>query len=244
MESNGFTYPQTYLDSKPWTLIRPELFKLKKKLESTGKTLEQLRTKIRLGIATGSNEAFIVNEEKKREICEKNPLSARIIKPILRGRDIHRYSYSLSGQHILLTKNGVNVRRDYLEIYKHLKSFGGKFKSRGARGNHWTNLRACSFYDDFKKVIIVWIELSDLGRFALCNEEIYLLNSAYFLIPPSGIDPRFLLGILNSSTIRFYLSLVADNKWDGNKPLDQQPREAISNTCSVVRKTRPNYDNR
>ena len=212
---NGFNYPQSYFNSKSWNLAEPKLVELQKKLESSGKTLEELQTKIRLGIATGSNEAFLINEDQKRKFCEKNPVNAEIIKPVLRGRDISRYSYNLPGQYILLTKNGVNVERDYPDIHEHLKSFGNKFKNRGAQGQHWTNLRACSFYDDFKKEKIVWIELSDLGRFALCNEEIYLLNSAYFLLPPPGIDAKFLLGILNSTTIRFYLNLVAETSGMG-----------------------------
>ena len=212
---NGFNYPQEYFNSKSWNLAEPKLVELQKKLELSGKTLEEFRTKIRLGIATGSNDAFLINEDQKREFCEKNPINAEIIKPVLRGRDISRYSYTLPGQYILLSKNGVDVERDYPDIYEHLASFGDRFKNRGARGQHWTNLRACSFYDDFKKEKIVWIELSDLGRFALCNEEIYLLNSAYFLLPPSGIDSKFLLGILNSSTIRFYLSLVAETSGMG-----------------------------
>ena len=213
---NGFNYPQAYFNkSKSWNLAEPKLVELQRKLESSGKTLEEFQTKIRLGIATGSNEAFLIDENQKRKFCEKNPINAEIIKPVLRGRDISRYSYNLPGQYILLSKNGVNVERDYPDIYKHLESFGDKFKNRGAQGQHWTNLRACSFYDDFKTEKIVWIELSDLGRFALCNEEIYLLNSAYFLLPPSGIDSKFLLGILNSSTIRFYLSLVAETSGMG-----------------------------
>ena len=212
---NGFNYPQAYFNSKSWNLAEPKLVELQKKLESSGKTLEEFRTKIRLGIATGSNEAFLINENQKREFCEKNPINAEIIKPVLRGRDISRYSYTLPGQYILLSKNGVNVERDYPDIYEHLASFGDRFKNRGAQGQHWTNLRACSFYDDFKKEKIVWIELSDLGRFALCNEEIYLLNSAYFLLPPSGINSKFLLGILNSTTIRFYLHLVAETSGMG-----------------------------
>ena len=212
---NGFNYPQSYFNSKSWNLAEPQLIELQKKLELSGKTLKEFQTKIRLGIATGSNEAFLINEDQKREFYEKNPVNAEIIKPILRGRDISRYSYNLPGQYILLTKNGVNVERDYPDIHEHLKSFGDKFRNRGAQGQHWTNLRACSFYDDFKKEKIVWIELSDLGRFALCNEEIYLLNSAYFLLPPLGIDSKFLLGILNSSTIRFYLNLVAETSGMG-----------------------------
>ena len=215
VRTNNFNCPQAYFNSKSWNLAEPKLVELQRKLESSGKTLEEFRTKIRLGIATGNNEAFLIDENKKQELFEKNPDNAEIIKPILRGRDISRYSYTLSGQYILLAKNGVNIERNYPDIYKHLDSFGDKFKNRGAQGQHWTNLRACSFYDDFKKEKIVWIELSDLGRFALCKAEVYLLNSAYFLLPPSGIDSKYLLGILNSSTIRFYLSLVAETSGMG-----------------------------
>ena len=215
IKNNGFHYPQTYFNSRSWNLVEPKFVELQKKLESSGKTLEQLMTKIRLGIATGSNEAFLIDEDKKREFCERNPVNAEIIKPILRGRDISRYSYTSVGQYILLAKNGVNVQRDYPDIYEHLESFGDRFRNRGAQGQHWTNLRACSFYDDFKKEKIVWIELTDSGRFALCNEEIYLLNSAYFLLPPSGIESKFLLGVLNSSTIRFYLNLIAETSGMG-----------------------------
>ena len=215
VKSNGFHYPQAYFNLRSWNLVEPRLVELQRKLESSGKTLEQLRTKIRLGIATGSNEAFLIDEDKKRELCERNPVNAEIIKPILRGRDIFRYSYTSAGQYILLAKNGINVQRDYPDIYEHLKSFGDRFRNRGAQGQHWTNLRACSFYDDFKKEKIVWIELTDSGRFALCNEEIYLLNSAYFLLPPPGIESKFLLGVLNSSTIRFYLGLIAETSGMG-----------------------------
>ena len=215
VRDKGFDCPQAYFDSRAWSLTKPELVPLQRKLESSGKTLEQLGVKIRLGIATGSNEAFIIDEKKKRELCQKNSVNSKIIKPVLRGRDISRYVYTLPGLYLLLAKNGVDVARDYPDIYSHLESFGNKFKKRGAQGQHWTNLRACSFYDDFKKEKIVWIELTDSGRFALCNEEIYLLNSAYFLLPPSDIDSKFLLGVLNSSTIRFYLGLIAETSGMG-----------------------------
>lgn len=56
---------------------------------------------IYLGILTGLNEAFIIDEKTKDEILnfclsidEKNR-TKELIKPILRGRDIKRYSYDL-----------------------------------------------------------------------------------------------------------------------------------------------------
>jgi type II restriction/modification system DNA methylase subunit YeeA len=107
------------------------------------------------------------------------------------------------------------VRRDFPDIYEHLASFGPTFKKRGAQGEHWTNLRACAFFDDFKEEKIVWIELSDRGRFAIARDELYLLNSAYFLLPPDQLKISYLLGILNSSLITFYLRLVAETSGMG-----------------------------
>ena len=208
-KSSGFEVPQTFFDQKTWNLAGQEKVDIQYKIGTSGKTLAELGAKIRLGIATGSNEAFLINEETRKLLLSKAPKNNDIIKPVLRGQNIGRFRYTLSGQYILLTKNGVCVETDYPDIFAHLDSFGDDFKNRGAQGKHWTNLRACSFFDDFKKEKIVWIELTDIGRFALCREEVYLLNSAYFLLPPKGLDAKYLLGILNSSTIRFYLNQAA-----------------------------------
>ena len=43
---------------------------------------------------------------------------------------------------LILTKNGINVEHEYPIIYDYLDSFGEGFKNRGAKGQHWTNLRA------------------------------------------------------------------------------------------------------
>ncbi len=215
VEKNFFLYLQKYFNSKSWILIKSDYMELKNKLESSGKQLEQLGTKIRLGIATGSNDAFIIDESKKQKLCEIDTVNNKIIKPILKGKDIYKYMHNTPKSYILLTKNGINVKKDYPRIYEYLLSFGDKFINRGAKGEHWTNLRACSFYDDFQKEKIVWIELTDTGRFALSTEEIYLLNSAYFLLPPIGLNARFLLAILNSKVILFYLGLIAETSGMG-----------------------------
>ena len=217
IDDNSFAVPQSYFDRPAWNLAPNNVIEVQRKIQDAGKTLEQLGTKIRLGIATGSNRAFVINEAQRRAFCEKSSHNEQIIKPILRGRDIGRYGYTPPGLYVLLTKNGIDVRREYPDIYDHLDSFGPSFKNRGAKGQHWANLRACSFFDDFQKEKIVWIELTDIGRFALCAEEVYLLNSAYFLLPPAGMDPKFMLGILNSNTIRFYLTQVAGTSGMGTR---------------------------
>jgi TaqI-like C-terminal specificity domain/Eco57I restriction-modification methylase len=249
VDSRSYQYEQAdFPRNRKWALLAPREMNLMKRIEHGNKTLEQLKVKIRLGLATGQNDAFIIPVKKANDLIERDPRSRELIKPVLRGRDIHRFHYQLPELRILLTKNGVNVA-EYPAIYGHLDSFGEAFKKRGAKGQHWTNLRACAFFDDFAREKIVWIELSDTGRFALCNEEVYLLNSAYFMIPPVGISSEYLLGILNSKVIHFYLHNIAESSGMGtarwfNKDvkefpiavaIDQKPIAMVSSYLTLAR---------
>lgn len=215
INKNSYTYLQTDFDELSWNLIKPDVLKTRNRIKGNNKTLEDYNTKIRLGIATGDNNAFIIDEEKKKEFIKLDVKNGEIIKPLLRGRDIDRYNYTFPNLYLLLTKNGIDVENEYPNIYDYLDSFGEGFKRRGAKGQHWTNLRACSFFEDFKEEKIVWIELTDIGRFSFCNDEIYLLNSAYFLIPPKELNSKFLLSILNSKVIKFYLKQIANTSGVG-----------------------------
>jgi hypothetical protein len=214
IKNHSFDYNYEDFKIKSWNLAKPEQINLGRKISEKGQTLEELGTKIRLGIATGSNEAFVIDKEIVNSLITQDPKSIDLIKPLLRGKDINRYSYEQE-KYILLTKNGIDVEKDYPAIFKYLDSFGENFKNRGAKGIHWTNLRACSFFDDFKEPKIIWIELTDTNKFAICYDEIYLLNSAYFLLPPKELEINFLTGLLNSKTIKFYLRLFANTSGVG-----------------------------
>jgi hypothetical protein len=211
----NFFYSQNNLRSRAWYLLSPALLSIKEKIDSAGTKLELYNTKIRLGLATGANDVFVISESQRNKLITEDPNNAEIIKPVLRGRDIFRYKYVFNNQYIILAANGIDIKNDYPAIYRYFDSFGDKFKRRGARGEHWFNLRAAAFLDDFKKKKLIWLELTDKGRFALCEEEIYLLNSAYFLIPPKQHNSKYLLALLNSKLIEFYLRLIAETSGMG-----------------------------
>lgn len=237
---NMFPYEQLeFKEDSSWPLLKPSTLSILKRIYADCPTLENLGTKIRLGIATGFNKAFLITDEKANELINKDPKSAELIKPVLRGRDIKRYGYELPNFKLLLTKNGIDVK-EYQAIYHHLDSFGDSFKNRGAKGKHWTNLRACAFFDDFKLEKIIWIELTDTGRFAVCREEIYLLNSAYFLLPPRGYATEYLTAILNSKVISFVLHSIAESsgtgtaRWINNNVKEFPIPYSESQTCFCV----------
>lgn len=94
---------------------------LKRKIESIGTPLKDWGISICRGILTGYNEAFIIDSAKREEILgacddtrasvDSNGLNERerteaLIKPILRGRDIKRYSYEWAGLWVINTHNG------------------------------------------------------------------------------------------------------------------------------------------
>ena len=249
VKTNGFCYQQQDFNLQPWTLINPKYLHIRSKIENAGPTLMSLKTKIRLGLATGDNNAFIINEDRRQKLLAQDMRNEEIIKPIIRGQDIQSYSHA-APQYVLLTKNGINVEEEYPTVYKYLDSFGEKFKHRGAKGKHWSNLRACAFFEDFKKEKIIWIELTDKGRFSLSDKEEYLLNSAYFLIPPESVNIKYLLGILNSSVVRFYIRQIAATsgmgtlRWINNYvklipiplPTDDQQSAIISYVNAILEK--------
>lgn len=85
---------------------------LKAKIEAIGTPLKEWDISINYGIKTGYNEAFIIDSTKRDEILRncvsenERQRTSELIKPILRGRDIKRYSYEWAGLWIINTHNG------------------------------------------------------------------------------------------------------------------------------------------
>jgi adenine-specific DNA-methyltransferase len=203
------------LQRRVWSLSRDSELAIISSLEPRNPTLSQRNTKIRLGLATGSNKAFLIESSQYSNLIARDKNTTQIMKPVIRGRDIDRYKIDPPEQYLILSKNGVNLPKDYPILAAHLEQFGTKFRQRGAQGKNWWNLRACSFYSDFEKNRIVWIELTNDPRFAVCPAGIYMLNTAYFLLPPENLDAYALTAILNSSVSAFYMRHTAQTSGMG-----------------------------
>lgn len=74
---------------------------IKRKIEAIGVPLKDWNISINYGIKTGCNEAFIIDGETKDALIAQDPKSAEIIRPILRGRDIKRYSYDFADKWLI-----------------------------------------------------------------------------------------------------------------------------------------------
>jgi len=90
--------PMPPLTKDAWFIGGDAEHRLKQKIERIGKPLREWDVKIRRGILTGLNEAFIINTATRDNILKKckdddeRQRTEDIIKPILHGRDIKRYT--------------------------------------------------------------------------------------------------------------------------------------------------------
>ncbi|UOR46346.1 class I SAM-dependent DNA methyltransferase [Helicobacter pylori] len=212
---------QNALSTESFIFADATLLDLRGKMESVGTPLKDWDISINYGIKTGANEAFIIPTEKREEILnacktqEERDRTETLIKPILRGKDIKRYSYEWAGEWVINTHNGYTSNLKFkippIDIEKypatkaHLDSHWDTIATRSDQGDTPYHLRNCVYLEDFEKEKIVYGEIVQEPRFYLDNGECELgyfyAEATSFIL--TGEHLRYLLGILHSKLITF-----------------------------------------
>ena len=194
--------------SVSWVILSEIEQRIKTKIEAVGTPLRDWDIQINYGIKTGFNEAFIINGEKRKELIAQDPKSAEIIRPILRGRDIKRYSYEFADLYLINTHNGVKEKgikriniEDYPAVKAHLDLFYPQLEKRADQGDTPYNLRNCAYIEDFYKQKIVYQELTQGSCFYLDKEAKFFVSNTGYLI--TGNDLEYLILFLNSKFVEF-----------------------------------------
>ncbi len=200
--------PCQFNTSASWVILSPIEKSIKEKIEHVGTPLKDWDVKIYRGILTGCNEAFIIDEAKRRELIAQDPKSAEIIRPILRGRDIKRYGYNWAGLYLIATHNGVPEKsvlkidiKKYPAIKAHLDSHWEQIEKRADQGDTPYHLRSCAYMDDFSKPKIVWGNLALSAQFAAAPEGMFVNAPCPMIVPFNG----YLLAVLNSKLGDWYI---------------------------------------
>ncbi len=221
---------QNALSTESFIFANATLLDLRDKIESIGTPLKDWDIQIYRGILTGANEAFIITTEKRDEILnacktqEERKRTERLIKPILRGKDIKRYSYEWAHLWVIFipwhfpnTDNPKNMEENeqdfsihYPIIYAHLLSHKDKLLKRNkdetGKRYEWYCLQrwAANYLQDFEKEKIVW---ASVGFVEYCMiPGLLILDTNYFFeVSKFGNTKNYLLGLLNSKLLTFWL---------------------------------------
>ena len=204
----------------PWMSLSAREKSIMDKMEDIGTPLKEWDISIYRGILTGYNKAFIIDKETKEALVEKDPMSAEIIKPVLRGKDIKRYQAEWAGLWLIMALPSLKVDIDsYPAIKEHLLSFGkdrleqsgkslqGGGKSRKKTPHKWFELQdTCAYHELFEHNKILWMHMSPRGRFAYSDSEIYCNQKAFIM---TGTSLKYLCAVLNSRPVTWIMKNTA-----------------------------------
>ncbi|WP_120925342.1 DUF7149 domain-containing protein [Helicobacter pylori] len=210
---------QNALSTESFIFANATLLDLRDKMESVGTPLKDWDIQIYRGILTGCNEAFIITTEKREEILnacktqEERERTEALIKPILRGKDIKRYSYEWAHLWVINTHNGytsnlkskippIDIEK-YPATKAHLDAHWDTIATRCDQGDTPYHLRNCAYLEDFEKEKIVYPETSQGAYFKYENSGIFLEKTA-FMIVSDAYNLKLLTALLNSKLITFY----------------------------------------
>ncbi|EPA9077305.1 class I SAM-dependent DNA methyltransferase [Campylobacter coli] len=215
-------FSQNSLSKESFTFSDENTSALKAKIERIGTPLKEWHgLNIYRGILTGYNEAFIITTEKRNEIlanCKdeaEKERTAKLIRKMLRGRDIKRYSYEWAGLWVINTHNGyknqngekveaINIE-NYPSLKKHFDEFYPQLEKRADKGLTPYNLRNCAYIEEFEKEKIVYPCI-------MAKEPCFSYETSFaFAMAPANIITsnsdilKYILAFLNSDFI--YLML-------------------------------------
>ena len=210
---HGEALPGGALAGAIWTLTSATIADRLRKMERAGTPLgEYPGVRVYRGLITGLNEAFYLDRAARDALTEKDSRSAEIIKPLAVGDDVRRWHIRERDRWIILTRIGVEIER-YPAVLEHLRKWQPQLEARWDKGEHWWELRACDYYDEFSKPKIVFPEIARDSRFAYDASGLILNNKA-FILPSEGV---FLLGVVNSAAAWGYAKFACSSLGDENR---------------------------
>ena len=233
-EEHYFTSDQG-LNDNGWSLAREEKLNIQAKMETIGTQLSNyLPGEINWGIKTGLNKAFVIDEEQKTSLVQRDPQSEDLIEPLVVGDNVRRYRIENADQYLIVIPSGWTqdqsnlaeeeaawnwLASEYEAIAEYLSEFEDEARERYDQGEFWWELRPCDYYGVFDEPKLIYPEISMSPRFTIDFEGHYL-NNKCFVMPT---DDSYLLTLLNSTLLfeiaKLYVSILGDGDAGGRLEL-------------------------
>ncbi|GAB1345621.1 hypothetical protein MASR1M29_22570 [Cloacibacterium normanense] len=222
------------LSSDGWIILDNLNYNLKQSIDTKGIKLKYWDVEFYRGFLTGFNDAFFIDEKTKNEIISKEPQAEAIIKPLLRGRDIHKYQYDFNNSYVIFIPwhfpleneniSGASLEAEiafkelypvvFNHIFEYKENLSNRNKSETGIRYEWYALQraAATYIEEFDKEKIVWLSISDKAAFSLDTNKMYVTAPAYIMTSDRN---KYLLAFLNSKIMEWYLDKVSSSTGQG-----------------------------
>jgi methylase of polypeptide subunit release factors len=197
-----------------WNISGTESKKILEKIGKNSQTFSDLiKHKFFSGIKTGLNVAFIINKEKRDELIKENPRSSEVIFPYLTGKEIKRYKIEWENNYMIFTRRGIDIKK-YPAIERHLNTFREDLepkkntadkKGRKPGTYKWYEIQdSVDYWKVFCEEGIIYPHFNKQCNFTIAKSPFFPNTKGYHI---QNLE-RWLLAVLNSKVINFYLNSI------------------------------------
>ena len=222
VDVDGVDCDSDALQQPEWSFQPAASTRLLNRLLGAGQKLaDVLEGRLYLGVKTGLNEAFIVDQVTRDRILQISPNAGEIIKRSVRGEDLRPWYQENEGRYMIVLPAGWTraqlgdkpteadawrwLNDSYPGVAQHLNPFVEAARKRQDVGDYWWELRACDYYDAFDAPKVFWPDIAKLPRFSWDESGTYMNNTGYMAVT----DDPTVLGILQSRVTWFAISQIA-----------------------------------
>lgn len=231
------------LDNEQWASFRPtagevwpvmstEEYEIAARLRENGALLKHLGNPMWVGITTGRNEVYVIDQVLRDDLVQQEPELANVLKRILRGGDLRAFRPNWAGKWLVdlpkrfpmgLGLAGVRTDDDpenvfakrFPVLYRYVTEHRPSLQSRALTGAHeWYALqRARPEYRSFLgSPRLFWSDISNNPTFTFVDDQILGLDKTFML---AGSSLGFLCGVLNSAVAKWWMSRHGTTTADG-----------------------------
>lgn len=206
------------LNAESWQLENSSLNQLRQKLTQGYPTLKMVYGSPLYGVKTGLNEAFVIDRATRDQLIQQDVHSVELLKPFLEGKDLKKWHAQPRDLWLILIPKGWTrakmgeqfdpeqawtwLQKNYRAVAQWLEPFAKAAQKRVDRGEFWWELRACAYYEEFKKSKVQYAHFSSEPLFHLNSTSHYSNDKSYII----SSDSDFLVGLLNSKSMWYLIT--------------------------------------
>ena len=211
-EARSVAMPRARLGAGSWQFEDAPLARLRDKIVTGHKTLGEVYGAPLRGIATGLNDAFVIDTPTRDRLVAADPKSVEILKPFLRGEDIKRWRVESEGFWLINTPKGKVDIEAYPAIRVWLLPFRAQLEARATKQEWWELQQAqVAYHERFSRPKLIWPQFVNAPSFCVDLSATYPINKCY-LFPCADFS---LLAFLNSKVLWFVFAAMSVPKRGG-----------------------------
>lgn len=216
-----FAVSKAELGEPPWVFVSAEDRELFDQMRSVGVRLDSLVDRFATGVQTGADSILVISTAESRTLG----LGTWLVRPFLKGRDVRRWRVDdqsrrvvfpyriVGGSFKLLSKTELESHPKLLAYLNRNKEALDKSiwfgKTAKELSGAWYGLMYVEDAASFTAPHLLTPALAFSSQFALGNGSLFATGTAGvvgLVLRDDGTDPRYLVGILNSSLLSYYIT--------------------------------------